>query len=142
MQSKSGNEVEMSARLLGALLRRQTLGLAPRTVLPPANTHWCGDATQGLVKPSRGLPSLTSGPHQLKRCYSNSSKTPSSGSRPSPNAPHLREDQQSQHPDAEKEPLPQWPGGVNPHTGETGGPAGPEPTRYGDWERKGKVVDF
>ena len=27
-------------------------------------------------------------------------------------------------------------------TAETGGPAGPEPTRYGDWERKGIAVDF
>ena len=26
--------------------------------------------------------------------------------------------------------------------GEKGGPAGPEPTRYGDWERKGLAVDF
>lgn len=25
---------------------------------------------------------------------------------------------------------------------EFGGPAGPEPTRYGDWERKGICVDF
>ncbi len=25
---------------------------------------------------------------------------------------------------------------------ERGGPAGPEPTRYGDWERKGRAVDF
>lgn len=25
---------------------------------------------------------------------------------------------------------------------EQGGPAGPEPTRYGDWERKGIAVDF
>jgi len=25
---------------------------------------------------------------------------------------------------------------------ETGGPAGLEPTRYGDWERKGIVSDF
>ena len=25
---------------------------------------------------------------------------------------------------------------------ESGGPAGPEPTRYGDWERKGVAVDF
>lgn len=25
---------------------------------------------------------------------------------------------------------------------ETGGPEGPEPTRYGDWERKGICVDF
>ncbi len=25
---------------------------------------------------------------------------------------------------------------------EIGGPAGPEPTRFGDWERKGRVTDF
>lgn len=25
---------------------------------------------------------------------------------------------------------------------EEGGPRGPEPTRYGDWERKGVAVDF
>ncbi len=25
---------------------------------------------------------------------------------------------------------------------ELGGPAGPEPTRYGDWERKGIASDF
>jgi hypothetical protein len=26
--------------------------------------------------------------------------------------------------------------------GEIGGPAGPEPTRYGDWEKKGLASDF
>ncbi len=25
---------------------------------------------------------------------------------------------------------------------EFGGPAGPEPTRYGDWEKKGRCYDF
>ena len=25
---------------------------------------------------------------------------------------------------------------------ERGGPPGPEPTRYGDWERKGLAIDF
>jgi hypothetical protein len=25
---------------------------------------------------------------------------------------------------------------------ELGGPQGPEPTRYGDWERKGRCIDF
>jgi len=29
-----------------------------------------------------------------------------------------------------------------PTQGEHGGPAGPEPTRYNDWERKGRVSDF
>ena len=46
------------------------------------------------------------------------------------------------HPYQEKEPLAPHPGGVNPETGEIGGPKGPEPTRYGDWERKGRVTDF
>ena len=42
----------------------------------------------------------------------------------------------------EKEPLPKFPDNVNPSTGEIGGPRGPEPTRFGDWERKGRVSDF
>ncbi|KAK4879257.1 hypothetical protein RN001_007403 [Aquatica leii] len=42
----------------------------------------------------------------------------------------------------EQEPLTPWPHNINPHTGEIGGPKGPEPTRYGDWERKGRVSDF
>lgn len=29
-----------------------------------------------------------------------------------------------------------------PGTGEGGGPDGPEPTRYGDWERNGRCIDF
>jgi hypothetical protein len=28
------------------------------------------------------------------------------------------------------------------HAEEQGGPKGPEPTRFGDWERKGIAVDF
>jgi hypothetical protein len=31
---------------------------------------------------------------------------------------------------------------VEPKAPEAGGPKGPEPTRYGDWERNGKCVDF
>ena len=53
-----------------------------------------------------------------------------------------KDDEQTRHPDAEKEPLPEHPGGINPETGEERGPRGPEPTRYGDWERKGRVSDF
>ncbi|KAG0433409.1 hypothetical protein HPB47_019943 [Ixodes persulcatus] len=35
-----------------------------------------------------------------------------------------------------------FPDNTNPSTGEVGGPTGPEPTRFGDWERKGRVTDF
>ena len=31
---------------------------------------------------------------------------------------------------------------VAPESCEQGGPSGLEPTRYGDWERKGLAVDF
>jgi hypothetical protein len=31
---------------------------------------------------------------------------------------------------------------LNKETGEVGGPKGPEPTRYGDWERNGRCSDF
>jgi hypothetical protein len=31
---------------------------------------------------------------------------------------------------------------IPPEPLEHGGPKGPEPTRYGDWERKGRCVDF
>ncbi|KAI9019767.1 hypothetical protein DFJ74DRAFT_597711, partial [Hyaloraphidium curvatum] len=48
----------------------------------------------------------------------------------------------ARHRDAEKEPLKPFENDINPVTGEKGGPRGPEPTRYGDWERKGRVYDF
>jgi len=54
----------------------------------------------------------------------------------------LDELEEGKHPYQEKEPLPAWPDNTNPNTGEVGGPRGPEPTRFGDWERKGRVTDF
>ncbi len=37
---------------------------------------------------------------------------------------------------------PAAPAGGRPESGEIGGPAGPEPTRYGDWEVGGRCTDF
>ena len=31
---------------------------------------------------------------------------------------------------------------ANKHVSEIGGPKGPEPTRYGDWEQNGRCTDF
>ncbi len=42
----------------------------------------------------------------------------------------------------DSDPYAAFPNDVNPVTGEKGGPRGPEPTRYGDWERKGRCIDF
>lgn len=36
--------------------------------------------------------------------------------------------------------IPEAPAPARPR--ERGGPAGPEPTRYGDWERKGRCINF
>lgn len=46
--------------------------------------------------------------------------------------------------DTQREPLP---GASAPETPsqnpkEIGGPKGPEPTRYGDWEKNGRCIDF
>ncbi|XP_047371614.1 succinate dehydrogenase assembly factor 4, mitochondrial-like isoform X1 [Vespa velutina] len=54
----------------------------------------------------------------------------------------LPEFDEGKHPYQEKEPLKSFPDNTNPKTGEINGPRGPEPTRYGDWERKGRVTDF
>ena len=45
----------------------------------------------------------------------------------------------SDAPAAASKPAPVAPG---TKVKEIGGPSGPEPTRYGDWERKGICVDF
>jgi len=82
--------------------------------------------------------------------YSSSDKSPSQGTKKDKDKitraktpiGKLDELEEGQHPYQEKEPLPPWPNNTNPHTGEIGGPRGPEPTRYGDWERKGRVSDF
>ena len=39
-------------------------------------------------------------------------------------------------------PAPEKPKKVEEKVVEIGGPPGPEPTRYGDWEIGGKCVDF
>ncbi len=47
--------------------------------------------------------------------------------------------------DASDTPPPEPPDTVDqskPMPKEIGGPPGPEPTRYGDWEHKGRCTDF
>lgn len=52
------------------------------------------------------------------------------------------------HPEEKSEPRTDSPEAGEEKAGDTGrpreigGPKGPEPTRYGDWERKGRCVDF
>ena len=92
-------------------------------------------ATSTLFSPKTAAISFTT-----KRPYSAAGG--GKGESGSSNGKKKGEKVRGKHPDAEKEPLPEWPDGVNPHTGERGGPKGPEPTRYGDWERKGRVTDF
>ncbi|XP_073482852.1 succinate dehydrogenase assembly factor 4, mitochondrial [Aquarana catesbeiana] len=58
-----------------------------------------------------------------------------------PKTPQGRFDEAEQS-NTEKGPLERFPDDINPITKEKGGPRGPEPTRYGDWERKGRCIDF
>lgn len=44
--------------------------------------------------------------------------------------------------DAAPTPATPKPAAPPPAEKEVGGPAGPEPTRYGDWEQKGRCTDF
>ncbi|CAK7324154.1 unnamed protein product [Dovyalis caffra] len=50
--------------------------------------------------------------------------------------------QDSQHQEEEEEDDDDGGEYVNKETGEIGGPRGPEPTRFGDWERNGRCSDF
>jgi hypothetical protein len=50
--------------------------------------------------------------------------------------------QQTQKPGPMTQAPPPTQGSPAPPVAETGGPSGPEPTRYGDWERNGRCVDF
>jgi hypothetical protein len=52
-------------------------------------------------------------------------------------------------PQTKPEDLPEPPRGATVEQGvppgqpkEIGGPKGPEPTRYGDWEKNGRCIDF
>jgi len=45
-------------------------------------------------------------------------------------------------PPVEPEPEPGPEAGTETPPREVGGPKGPEPTRYGDWERNGRCYDF
>ena len=79
-----------------------------------------------------------------KRHYADDKKTPRKvGQTPSGKLDNLETEKEEYSPQyVEQEPLEKFPDNINPKTGEIGGPRGPEPTRYGDWERKGRVSDF
>lgn len=57
-----------------------------------------------------------------------------------PTASHETEKTNSQQP--ENAQIDSAPANATPIVKELGGPKGPEPTRFGDWERKGRCVDF
>jgi hypothetical protein len=74
---------------------------------------------------------------QTWECMQNASEagaeTPISA--PTPNQPSLPSDERSV-----RSAVPATPAGARPR--EIGGPEGPEPTRYGDWEKNGRCIDF
>ena len=67
-------------------------------------------------------------PAETRSLVDNEVELPSQRARPVQDA--------APHPGSHSTPAPQVP------LREIGGPSGPEPTRYGDWERKGRCIDF
>jgi hypothetical protein len=56
---------------------------------------------------------------------------------------HLRRMERTERPPrAEDESRPAQPPEASEKPREIGGPPGPEPTRFGDWERNGRCIDF
>ena len=54
-----------------------------------------------------------------------------------------RDSQDTQSPNAHQDvPLTDDKAGASAERAEKGGPKGPEPTRYGDWESGGRCTDF
>ncbi|XP_073425479.1 succinate dehydrogenase assembly factor 4, mitochondrial isoform X2 [Dendrobates tinctorius] len=100
---------------------------------------WSG-VTRVLLRP----PPQCVGKLGWVRAVSNSSTQSNSSTKTplkKPKTPQGRFDE-SEQTAKEKEPLERFPNDINPITKEKGGPRGPEPTRYGDWERKGRCIDF
>ena len=55
----------------------------------------------------------------------------------------MTEDTKTPLPHSNDVPIPAKPvPGASPALREIGGPKGPEPTRYGDWENNGRCTDF
>lgn len=55
--------------------------------------------------------------------------------------PKTAQEDKLESPEAEAEQADKSQGSIAKPT-EVGGPKGPEPTRYGDWELKGRCIDF
>ncbi|KAM4771897.1 succinate dehydrogenase assembly factor 4, mitochondrial isoform 1-T2 [Rhinophrynus dorsalis] len=90
------------------------------------------------------LPPVCTGVLSPMRTLSYKDQQSTSSTKPplkKPKTPQGRLDETEQA-NVEKEPLERFPDNINPITKEKGGPRGPEPTRYGDWERKGRCIDF
>jgi hypothetical protein len=62
------------------------------------------------------------------------------GSSPSPRLSRAKQVLESQK--SAPKPLASLDGTPYVTKGEAGGPKGPDPTRYGDWERNGRCIDF
>ncbi|XP_028927973.1 succinate dehydrogenase assembly factor 4, mitochondrial [Ornithorhynchus anatinus] len=102
-----------------------------------------------LLRPARGPSAAAAAARSSQLCHSSRKISSNQEGKPGhakqtlkkPKLPQGRFDVPEDS-NLEQEPVERFPGDVNPITKEKGGPKGPEPTRYGDWERKGRCVDF
>eukprot|EP00055_Hartaetosiga_balthica_P003751 m.8893 g.8893 ORF g.8893 m.8893 type:complete len:114 (+) comp3292_c1_seq1:51-392(+) len=113
--------------MTSALKSLSTLGKAtpPRTMLFSSSFSTCGHNQLRQ--------------QWLKRCFSGSTEHANS------NKIHCKEENKNNNDDDNEEGLRKQVSTnetQRQYKGEIGGPQGAEPTRYGDWERKGRVSDF
>ncbi|KAM4692740.1 succinate dehydrogenase assembly factor 4, mitochondrial [Discoglossus pictus] len=101
---------------------------------------WCRAALIPAVSPLRLCTGISI---SVRTASKSTQQNPGSTKEPlkKPKTPQGRFDE-TQQSNVEKDPLERFPDDINPITREKGGPRGPEPTRYGDWERKGRCIDF
>jgi hypothetical protein len=101
--------------------RAEKNAATPDAVLPPAH-------------PESALASVPVAPRTPVPA---SLRTPASAPTPAP-APALS----ANDPNASPRPRDDRAASEGIPSGELGGPTGPEPTRFGDWEKKGRCIDF
>ncbi|KAL5568344.1 hypothetical protein UlMin_024919 [Ulmus minor] len=99
-------------------------------------------STPKLISPfSRSEQPIRSFTNSASRFICSSANQPQSFSE-SVDKEQKEEDSLNQKKEAQENEEEEGDDGVNKETGEIGGPRGPEPTRYGDWERNGRCYDF
>ncbi|KAI3862475.1 hypothetical protein MKX03_011563 [Papaver bracteatum] len=95
-------------------------------------------------KPSLGFQSesIINSISSLQRCISTTTITQHDNDDEKKKTPKISVEEEERSSSSSSSDEEEDDNGANKLTGEIGGPRGPEPTRYGDWEKNGRCSDF